>query len=145
MNILTIGVRNNILKLLNNLIYETCNNVIHIYEKDKALQIIKDTRLIWDWIILQGHDNPDHWKSILCAVNASATDTPITILSSHIDGTKLHTPVCSMHKNNENDDIIVSRCAMQNLLSEEKNNTVQQQEQTENPSPIIFEYHAPCR
>ena len=142
MNILTIGIDNSVSNILN--VFESQVNehkVTHLYNKDEALYAIKDNSNEWDWIIIQGHDDPGHWKSILCAVNANATNTPITVLSSHIDGTRLRTPVCSMHNNGEG--LSVSRCAMQSLLEEEKPPIVSHTEEA--AAPIVFEYHSPCR
>ena len=142
MNILTIGIDNsvsNILNIFNSSDYE--HEVTHLSSRDEALLAIKDTSKNWDWIIIQGHDDPGHWKSILCAVNANATNTPITVLSSHIDGTRLRTPVCSMHNNGGG--MSVSRCAMQSLLEDEKPPLVNEAEDV--TTPIVFEYHSPCR
>ena len=142
MNILTIGLPDKIGRLFDLLHSQSSSNQIkHSYTKDDAIESIKDNATRWDWIVIQGYDDPEQWKSVLCAVNASASDTPITVLSSHIDGTRLKTPVCSMHNNGNG--LSISRCAMQNLLEEEKRpipNTVDQQ-----PAPMVFEYHSPCR
>ncbi len=142
MNILTIGTHDNITQVFN-LLNTLTNavNITHVIKKDDALSLIKERRKHWDWIIIQGHDDPGHWKSILCALNASAMNTPITVISSHIDGTRLKTPVCSMHSDGEG--LSVSRCAMQNLLNEEKPPT--KIKVAEGPTPIVFEYHSPCR
>ena len=142
MNILTVGLHNNVTGILN-MLHDVDNQhcVKHLYEKDEAINAIKNKAIKWDWIIIQGHDDPGQWKSILCAVNANAANTPITVLSSHIDGTRLRTPVCSMHNNGNG--LSVSRCAMHSLLHEEKEPiNVKQDHQ---PDPIVFEYHAPCR
>lgn len=151
MNILTIGLGQNSIDLFDMLAPGHTNRVIHLFDRDQALLTIKDVRFFWDWVILQGHDNPEHWKSILCAINASARDTAITVLSSHIDGTRLNTPVCSMH-NDDNNQLTVSRCAMQSLLQQDGASTRVKprqpehiREETPAPTPIVFEYHAPCR
>ena len=144
MNILTIGLQEKFTDIFNQLVIETCNNLLHVYEKEKALKIIKSSTNIWDWIIIQGHDNPEHWKSILCAVNAHSNDTQITVLSSHLDGTKLKTPVCSMHKSDTDNEMVVSRSAMQSMLQEQPASQ-SLREEVELTSPIVFEYHAPCR
>ena len=142
MNILTIGIDDSVSNILN--IFDTPNGeheVKHLVDRDDALRTIKDSRKNWDWIIIQGHDDPGHWKSILCAVNANASNTPITVLSSHIDGTRLRTPVCSMHNNGGG--LSVSRCAMQSLLENEKQPLINEPEEA--TTPIVFEYHSPCR
>lgn len=142
MNILTIGIDDSVSNILN--IFDTPSGeheVKHLVDRDDALRTIKDSRKNWDWIIIQGHDDPGHWKSILCAVNANASNTPITVLSSHIDGTRLRTPVCSMHNNGEG--LSVSRCAMQSLLESEKQPLINEPEEA--TTPIVFEYHSPCR
>jgi len=144
MNILTIGLQEKFTEIFNQLVIETCNNLLHVYEKENALKIIKSGTNIWDWIIIQGHDNPEHWKSVLCAVNAHSNGTQITVLSSHLDGTKLKTPVCSMHKSDTDNEMVVSRCAMQSMLQEQPL-THLPNEDIEPVSPIVFEYHAPCR
>ncbi len=145
MNILTIGVSQKISALLNMFTNpESKHMVKHTINKSDALGLIKDNRRTWDWIIIQGHDDPEKWKSILCAVNANASNTPITVLSSHIDGTRLKTPVCSMHNNGH--DLSITRCAMQSMLQEDKPAiNVQKQQDNTRPTPIVFEYHAPCR
>lgn len=143
MNILTIGLAQNTIELFDAFSINPSNRVVHLHEKSRALHSIKDVRNLWDWIILQGHDDPGHWKSILCALNASACSTQVTVLSSHIDGTRLKTPVCSMHSGKDK-QLTVSRCAMQNLLQQETD-LASQQIETNKPAPIIFEYHAPCR
>ena len=151
MNILTIGLHDNVSEVFNKLVFDTCNNIIQVFDKENALQLLRNNNNIWDWIIIQGHDDPEHWKSILCAVNAHARSTPITVLSSHIDGTKLKTPVCSMHRNKQNNQMVVSRCAMQNLLQEEDrpepriHRPQNNHNQLDILAPIVFEYHAPCR
>ena len=144
MNILTIGISDSVSNILN--IIKAENNeheIIHLDTRDDAINAIKDNSKNWDWIIVQGHDDPGHWKSILCAVNANASSTPITVLSSHIDGTRLRTPVCSMHSNGNGGGLSVSRCAMQSLLENEKQPLVNETE--ERTAPIVFEYHSPCR
>jgi len=133
MNILTIGISDSVSNILN--IIKAQNNEHEIIHLDNSKN--------WDWIIVQGHDDPGHWKSILCAVNANASSTPITVLSSHIDGTRLRTPVCSMHSNGKGGGLSVSRCAMQSLLENEKQPLVNEAE--ERAAPIVFEYHSPCR
>ena len=144
MNILTIGVNNSVNTIFSLLFANSrTHNHRHIDEKEEALQLIKNTEQLWDWIIIQGHDNPEHWKSILCAVNANAENTPITVLSSHIDGTRLRTPVCSMHNNGKG--MSISRCAMQNLLENESPAINAAPDKSSKPAPMIFEYHAPCR
>ncbi|MCW9013935.1 MAG: hypothetical protein OQL06_09145 [Gammaproteobacteria bacterium] len=144
MNILTIGIKNSISDLFNLLFIESqAHNIQHTDKKDEALEIIKSTERFWDWIIIQGHDDPEHWKSILCAVNANAENTPITVLSSHIDGTRMRTPVCSMHNNGNG--MSISRCAMQSLLEDESPPLKVAPKKTTSPTPIVFEYHAPCR
>lgn len=144
MNILTIGVSQKISALLN--LFTSSENehmVKHTLNKSDALGLIKDNRRTWDWIIIQGHDDPEQWKSVLCAVNANASNTPITVLSSHIDGTRLKTPVCSMHNNGN--ELSISRCAMQSMLQEEKPAIHVPKQDNSRPAPIVFEYHAPCR
>ncbi len=144
MNILTIGLAQNTIDLFEAFSFNPSNRVVHLHEKDRALLSIKDARNLWDWIILQGHDDPAHWKSILCAVSANASSTQVTVLSSHIDGTRLKTPVCSMHSGKDN-KLTVSRCAMQNLLQQENDLASRPVAEPVTPAPIIFEYHAPCR
>ena len=141
MNILTIGIQQNVSYILDHFRDDDHHSITHLYSKDEALSTIKDNKQSWDWIIIQGHDDPGHWKSILCAVNANASNTPITVISSHIDGTRLKTPVCSMH--DDGNGIKVSRCAMQNLLQDEKPPINIEIE--DKPAPIVFEYHSPCR
>ncbi len=145
MNILTIGLAQNTIDLFDTFSFDSTNRVVHLHEKDRALHSIKDVRNLWDWIILQGHDDPGHWKSILCALNANASNIQVTVLSSHIDGTRLKTPVCSMHSGKDK-KMTVSRCAMQNLLQQEQDNDLASRHvELDKPAPIIFEYHAPCR
>ena len=142
MNILTVGLQDNVTNVLNMLHSDNNEHCIqHLFDKEEALIAIRNTAIKWDWIIIQGHDDPGQWKSILCAVNANAGNTPITVLSSHIDGTRLKTPVCSMHNNGNG--LSVSRCAMHSLLHEEKEPIDVKHER--HPDPIVFEYHAPCR
>jgi hypothetical protein len=142
MNILTIGIDDGVSSILNNFQSPSSeHHITHLCNKDEAINTIRDESKSWDWIIIQGHDDPGHWKSILCAVNANATNTPITVLSSHIDGTRLRTPVCSMHNNGDN--MTVSRCAMQSLLENEKRPLVGRVD--DETTPIVFEYHSPCR
>lgn len=142
MNILTIGIDEGVFSILNRLNSSfRAHYITHLYDKNDALETIKNGHTNWDWIIIQGHDDPGHWKSILCAVNAAATNTPITVLSSHIDGTRLRTPICSMHDNG--DGLSVSRCAMQSLLEDERPPIAADSD--EKTAPIIFEYHSPCR
>lgn len=146
MNILTIGLEQSTIDMFDMLAPNNTNRIKHLYDKNQALLSIRDSRNYWNWIILQGHDNPEHWKSILCAINASTTNTSITVLSSHIDGSKLRTPVCSMHSD-ENDNLAISRCAMQSLLQQDRSTNPVEQIRAESPTatPIVFEYHAPCR
>jgi hypothetical protein len=142
MNILTIGISDSVSHILNIINSQNREHeIIHLDNRDDALRAIKNSSNNWDWIIVQGHDDPGHWKSILCAVNANASNTPITVLSSHIDGTRLRTPVCSMHNNGGG--LSVSRCAMQSLLENEKQPLINETE--ERTAPIVFEYHSPCR
>ena len=142
MNILTIGIDSNVTSMLDALHASSNDNQItHLFRKEDAIAAIKNRAPDWDWIIIQGHDDPDHWKSILCAVNANSSNTQITVLSSHIDGTRLKTPVCSMH--NEGGQMSVSRCAMQNLLEQDQRAITSHAE--DKTTPIIFEYHSPCR
>lgn len=142
MNILTIGIDSAVSTMLDAMQTDSVNNsVLHLMDRDEAINAIKNDGKQWDWVIIQGHDEPDHWKSILCAVTASAANTQITVLSSHIDGTRLRTPVCSMHSDGEH--LTVSRCAMQNLLEQDKRPIANHAE--EKTTPIIFEYHSPCR
>lgn len=142
MNILTIGIDSKVSSILDLLQPQSnSHQITHLYNKDEAIDTIKYGNNNWDWIIIQGNDDPGHWKSILCAVNANASNTPITVLSSHIDGTRLRTPVCSMH--DHGNGLSVSRCAMQSLLEDEKRPIVA--EADEQTTPIVFEYHSPCR
>lgn len=144
MNILTIGLGQNMIDLLDTLVLTPNNRVLHLFDEERALLTVKDVRNVWDWIILQGHDNPDQWKSILCAAHANASSAQITVLSSHIDGTRLKTPVCSMHTGSDN-KLTISRCAMQSLLHQDHHSPRPSIEQKTSPTPIVFEYHAPCR
>ena len=144
MNILTIGITSSVVKVLE-ILGSNGQDILVTHADDQlhAHELIEnnDNDWDWDWVLIQGHDDPDHWKSILCKINAIASNTPITIVSSHIDGTRLKTPVCSMHNNGNG--LSIGHCAMQNLLEEEKpaiNSTTEPQE-----SPIVFEYHSPCR
>ena len=144
MNILTIGLNQNTIEIFNQLSTNPVNKVLHLTNREKAIITIKDVRLLWDWIVLQGSDEPSYWKSILCAINSSPQHSQITVLSSHIDGTRLTTPVCSMHSSDDN-KLTVSRCAMQSILQQEPSIPYTPENSTQEPAPIVFEYHAPCR
>lgn len=143
MNILTIGLGQNMVELLDSIALNSSNRILHLFDSERALLTIKDARNVWDWIILQGHEDPERWKSVLCAAHANASNAQITVLSSHIDGTRLKTPVCSMHTGNDN-SLTVSRCAMQSLLQQEHSSRPAI-ERKKSPAPMVFEYHAPCR
>ncbi len=143
MNILTVGLPKPSIHMLDQLCCNSSNHILHIDDRKRALSTLREIRNYWDWIILQGSDNPADWKSILCSINSNAVRSQITVLSHHIDGTRLKTPVCSMHSNKQG-KLSVSHCAMQNILQQE-HSTIMDDIKTDETSPIVFEYHAPCR
>lgn len=144
MNILAIGDRNNILKLLNQSIFKTPNHIFHTYENDKLSQLLEDKNLSWDWIIFQGNKIPEHWKSNLKTLYADTSDKPNTT-TSPLKNVKLKTTLQQSHKKQNNNKLIADHYSIQNLNDKNTDQSDFSNEEANTLSPIIFEYHAPCR
>ena len=141
MNILTIGLNSETIRLFNLLSVNSISQIWHTSSRENAISSIQNQNNHWDWIVLQGSDEDGYWRSVLCAIHARMEQTPVTILSSHIDGRRLKAPMCSI--STDAHSIGIDHCALQSLLFDDRpaTSSVSQAEDM----PIVFSYHAPCR